>query len=217
MLPSGKILIVDDEPRMCESLSTLLGRQGHEVRTANSGHEAQGELSTHEFDLALLDMMMPDMNGHQLMDYINQSTPETLVIMMTGHATVDSAIGALRRGAYDYVRKPFEFDELVTTVGNALTQKRLKIENEIICGKLELTEERYRYLVENSPDIIYTLDEEGNFTFVSDASEHLLGYKRDQLIGKHYSTIIYEGDLDRAKWFFSERRTGDLDQGGETE
>jgi len=204
----AKILIVDDEPRIRDSLKLLLDEQGYDVYTVSSGQEAKDILSVYQFDLALLDMVIPDMNGHQLMEYIYETSPGTMVVIITGHASLDSAIGALRRGAYDYLRKPFEFEELLKTVQNALDQKKLKSEKEIINGKLTLSEERYRYLVQNSPDIIYTLDENGNFTFVSQAVKRLLGYDADQLIGKHYSTIIHDEDLERAQWVFNERRTG---------
>ena len=208
MLTNPKILIVDDEPRMCESLRLLLADQGYEICTANSGREALKLISRDAFDLALLDIVIPDMDGHQLMDHIYSQRPDTYIIIITGHASLDSAVIALRKGAYDYLRKPFEYEELLKTVQNALTQKRLKTEKELINGKLEVTQERYRYLVENSPDIIYTLDAEGNFTFISNAAERLLGFKPEELLGMHYSTIIYEEDQKKAKWFFNERRTG---------
>ena len=209
MANSPKILIVDDEPRMCESIRLLLSGRGYDIFTANSGKEAMELIGARQFDLALLDIVIPDMDGHQLMDHITSASPDTLIVVITGHASLDSAVNALRRGAYDYLRKPFEYEELLKTVQNALDQKQLRCEKEIINGKLEVTEERYRYLVENSPDIIYTLDSEGNFTFISDAVERLLGYKPEDLVGKHYSTIIHEDDLEKAKWFFNERRTGE--------
>ena len=206
---SPKILIVDDEPRMCESLRKLLGGKGYEVYTAGSGSEAQALLQDRRFDVALVDMLMPDTDGHQLMDLINEKSPDTDVIVITGDTSLESAIGALKRGAYDYVRKPFEFQELLTTIENALKQKRLTKENESINQKLEWSESRYRRLVENSPDIIYALDEAGNFTFISNAAERLLCVDRQQLISKHYNTIIHKDDQEKAKWFFNERRTGE--------
>jgi len=209
MSSKSKILVVDDEPLMCDSLIELLTIQGHEAFSANNGKEAKEILAQYEFELALLDMNLPDTNGHKLMDYIKALSPETLVIVITGNASIDSAIGALKRGAYDYVQKPFEYEYLTKTIQNALDQKRLKSENEIINRKLRLTEERYRNLVQNSPDIIYTLDEKGDFTFINYAAETLLGYDSGQLIGKHYSTIIHVGDLEKAEQVFNERRTGD--------
>jgi PAS domain S-box-containing protein len=204
-----KILIVDDEPRMCESLKYLFSDHQYEILTANSGKEALDLLTRGPYDIALLDMVMPDMNGHQLMDHINGKHPETAVIIVTGNATLDSAIGALRRGAYDFLRKPFEFDELLKTIENALNQKKLANENREINQKLSLSESRYRNLVENSPDIIYTLDDQGCFTFVSNAVERLLDFSSEALIGKHYSMIIHDDDLEKAHHYFRERRTGD--------
>jgi PAS domain S-box-containing protein len=136
------------------------------------------------------------------------------VIIITGYASLDSAIDALKRGAYDYVRKPFEFEELLATIKNALNQKNLQRENEIIQEKLKGSEKRYRHLVENSPDIIYMLDEAGNFSFISNAAERLLGVNREHLISKHYNTIIHEGDREKAKWYFNERRTGERSTSG---
>jgi two-component system cell cycle sensor histidine kinase/response regulator CckA len=214
MHDSPKILIADDEPRFCESLRFLLSSQGYQICTATSGLEAQNLLSSHQFDLALLDLVIPDIDGHQLLEHINRLYPETLVIIITGNGSLDSAVSALKKGAYDYLRKPFEYEELLATVQNALNQKRLKSEKEVINGKLEISEDRYRYLVENSPDIIYTLDSHGNFTFVSDAVERILGFKSGQLIGKHYTFIIHDDDLARAKWTFNERRTGDRSTSG---
>jgi len=206
---SPKILIVDDEPKMCESLRMLLGVKDYEVYTAASGAEARAILQDRHFDVALVDMVMPDTDGHQLMDLINQKDPDTDVIVITGDTSLEFAIGALKRGAYDYLRKPFEFEELLATVENALEQKRLKKENELINAKLEWSESRYGRLVESSPDIIYALDEAGNFTFISNAVERLLCMNREDLISRHYNTIIHEEDREKAKWFFNERRTGE--------
>ena len=94
MSSTPKILIVDDEPLMCDSLMELLTFQGYEALAANSGQGAKEILSKHEFELALLDMNLPDTNGHQLMDHIYSLNPKTLVIIITGHASMDSAIGA---------------------------------------------------------------------------------------------------------------------------
>ena len=203
-----KVLIVDDEPRMCESLGVLLSRQGYETYEGCSGKEAMEHLSKDTFDLVLLDIVMPDMSGHDIMDYIKSRDEDTLVIFMTGHASLDSAVESLRRGAYDYLTKPFDFEQLLKRVENAVGQIRLKKAHAAVSGKLELTERRYQFLVNASPDIIYTLDGHGVFTFISGAVESLLGYKTNELVGKHYSTIILDEDVPKAHNHFNERRTG---------
>jgi two-component system cell cycle sensor histidine kinase/response regulator CckA len=203
-----KVLIVDDEARMCESLSILLSRQGYETCEGHSGKEAMAYLEQDTFDIVLLDIVMPDMSGHQIMDYISNRKEDTLVIFMTGHASVDSAVESLRRGAYDYLTKPFDFEQLLKRIKNAADQIRLKKEHALVSGQLELTEKRYQYLVDASPDIIYTLNHEGRFTFVSGAVESLLGYKTGELVGEPFTTIIFEEDKNKASYRFNERRTG---------
>ena len=204
-----KILIVDDDPRMCESLTALLSNQHYVLKSCNSGSKAKEYLSNDYFDLVLLDIFIPDMNGYQIIDYINEKNYDTLVIVISGHTSIESAIKFIKKGAYDCIRKPFEPEKLLITIKNGLDHKRLKSENEIISEKLIRTENRYRYLVQNSPDIIYMLDSQGNFQFISDAVERLLGFPTDQLIGKHYTTITHKDDFEKAKWTFNERRTGD--------
>ncbi len=209
MVFTPKILIIDEGPELYERLRVLFDTKGYEVATAGSGEEARKILQDRRFDVILLDMAIADPDCDQLMELINQKSPDTDVVVITGDASLDSAVGALKRGAYDYVRKPFELEKLSTTVENALNLKKLKRENEAIHEKLEWSENRYHRLVENSPDIIYALDEAGNFTLISNAAERLLCVDREQLINKHYSTIIHEDDQERAKWFFNERRTGE--------
>ena len=209
MWRSPKIIVVDDEIRICKSLAYLLKSKDYEVTTAACGQDALASADQIAFDLAVLDIHLPDIFGTELIEKIKVRNPDISVIVITGDANLDSALAALRCGAYDYLRKPFELEEFLRTVENALNQKALKREKDKINHELYRSEEKYRYLVQNSPDIIYTLDADGNFTFLSEALEHLLGFTVDGLIGKHYSTIVCEEDRDKAQWFFDERRSGD--------
>jgi PAS domain S-box-containing protein len=208
MWRTPKILVVDDEIRICQSLAYLLKSKDYEVTTATCGRDAMALIDQNAFDLAVLDVHLTDILGTELMEKIKARHPDTSIIVITGDANLDSALAALRCGAYDYLRKPFEFEEFLRTVENAINQKTLKQEKDKINHKLYRSEEKYRYLVQNSPDIIYTLDAEGNFTFLSEALEHLSGFTVDGLIGKHYTTIVWEEDRDKAQWFFDERRSG---------
>ena len=115
---------------------------------------------------------------------------DTPVIFMTGHTTVETAIRALKNGAYSYLRKPIEFDELKMTVDNAIEKKRLIVRNRTVTVRLKKSEQRYRRLVQNSPDLIYTLDSDGNFLFVNNAVENLLGYKSTELLGTPYTSLF---------------------------
>jgi signal transduction histidine kinase len=124
----ARMLIVDDEPRMTESVKATLQGQGCEIETSNSSKEALAKLQTAVYDVALLDVKMPGLSGYQILDKLDRDEVQTVFIIMTGEASLDSAIEAVRRGASDYVRKPFEPDELLIRVGNAFKQKQLKDE-----------------------------------------------------------------------------------------
>ena len=204
--PEPRLLLVDDEPRLLASLHELLRDRGYHLTTASSGSEAVAHLSSQRFDLVLLDLRLPDIGGHEIMDFINARGIEADVIVMSGEVGIDAAIGALKRGAYDYLRKPYAREELLKTVDNALRQRRLANANAHIANQLENSEKMYRYLVDSSPDIIYTLNHEGRFTFVNDRAYQLLGFSRDELIGKHYSILVHDEDLERARYVFNERR-----------
>ena len=203
-----RLLLVDDEPMLLNSLCELLKGRGYHLVTASTGAEALFHLSKMKFDLALLDLRLPDYSGHEIMDFINSDGIDTKVIVLSGDTGIEAAIGALKRGAYDYLRKPHSREELLTTVDNALQQKRLENENKNIAWQLECSEKLYRYLVDSSPDIIYTLNDEGRFTFINDRAQQLLGLPPSDLIGKHYSELVHEEDLERARYVFNERRVG---------
>ena len=104
------ILIVDDERRMADSLGDLLREENYRVRTVYSGRSAVDVLRREQFHVVVTDLRMQEVGGLDLIRYIHDNFPETLVIVITGHASTDSAIEALRYQVFDYLRKPFEFD-----------------------------------------------------------------------------------------------------------
>ncbi len=202
------VFVVDDEKRMCESLKALLGPRGYEVTAFTSGELALRTIGDKSYDLFLLDICIPDLDGFSLMEHILNRLPDTPVIMMTGDVSVDSAVKALRHGAYDYLKKPFETEELVKTIDNALRQKMLQEINQEMEDRLRTSERRFRFMVQNSPDMIYTLDAKGKFTFINNAAERLFGYRSTDLVGKPYQAVLFDEDLDKACWRINERRTG---------
>jgi len=104
MNDSARILLVDDEPRFCESLSQILSLSGYNVTISYTGKEAVELLEGNTFDLLLLDVVLPDMPGYQIMDSLKDEDLGTATIMLTGNATVETAIEALKKGAYDYLK-----------------------------------------------------------------------------------------------------------------
>jgi DNA-binding NtrC family response regulator len=125
----GKLLIVDDEPIVRDSLGKWFREEGYEVAVAESASEALTRLVEHRWDLALVDIKMPGTDGIELQRRLHQIDPELLVIIMTGYASVETAVQALKNGAYDYVTKPFDPDDIANVVRNALSHRRTQQEN----------------------------------------------------------------------------------------
>ena len=153
------ILIVEDDPAFTSLLKRLLRHHKDlTLITAHSGQKAIQCLNANRVDLVLQDIGLPDMDGYQVMDHILQNFPEILVIVITGEVTIESAVNALRRGAYDYLRKPFESTDFVNTVDNALVRIKLERQHLQSEAKLRDSEEKYHQLFESESDAILVLD-----------------------------------------------------------
>ena len=124
-----RVLIVDDEKFIRDILADFLGMEGYVVRTAEDGTAALHELSQARYDLIISDLKMPRMGGIELLEQVGQRAPSALTVIMTGFGTVETAIDAMKRGAYDYVLKPFKLDEVVHVVQRGLEKQRMSAEN----------------------------------------------------------------------------------------
>jgi DNA-binding NtrC family response regulator len=131
------LLIVDDEASILEFLSMLFESEGFAVETARSTAEAQSALASRSFDLVLCDILMPDGNGLDLLKEIKSASPNTAVVMMTAYTSTKSAIEAMKLGAYDYVSKPFDVEELKIITQKALERVELADENVYLRHELE--------------------------------------------------------------------------------
>jgi len=130
------ILIVDDEQVVRDSLLHWFSEEGYEVEVAASAGEALSRLAARDLDLVIADIRMPGMDGLELLEKIRSEQLDTSVIVMTGYASVESAVRALKHGAFDYITKPFDPDDLSVAVRNALEQHRLKRENRLLRQQL---------------------------------------------------------------------------------
>ena len=123
-----RILVVDDEALIRWSLAERLKREGYQVLEAGDGSEARAIFTRTPIDLAILDFKLPDVDGVSLLKEIVAESPDTLAIIMTAHGSIDSAVAATKLGAYDYLSKPFDMNEMLTKIGNALETTRLRRE-----------------------------------------------------------------------------------------
>ncbi len=157
--PSGtldaksRILVVDDEKLIRDVLADFLSLEGYSVRTAEDGADAIAELDRSRYDMVISDLKMPHMGGLELLREVSSKFPETLTVIMTGFGTVETAIDAMKRGAYDYILKPFKVEEIVHIVQRGLEKRRLSAEN------LRLREALSLYKVSEAIAASLSLDE----------------------------------------------------------
>ena len=125
MAKQTSILVVDDNIELCETLADILQEKGYKVDLAYNGKEAEEKLNSRFFNIALLDIKLPDIEGTELLRILKEMHPTTEVIMISGYATLESSITALREGAFSYVIKPMDMDEVIATIEQALGKQRL--------------------------------------------------------------------------------------------
>src|SRR5437868_7387623 len=178
----GSILLVDDEEKILKALGRALRDAGHGVVETTSPRHAQRLLAERAFDVVLVDNVMPELNGLDLIREVVESTAEgerPQILMMTAHATVESALEAMKLGALDYLQKPFEIDELLVVVRRALEHQRLRTE--------------YRYLVNERDE---QFDHYG-IVGRSRAMEEVI--KRAELVAETKSTVLITGETGTGK------------------
>ena len=124
-MPLDLILVVDDEPSTCETLSDILELEGYAVLGARTGKAAKAIMRSERVDAVLLDLCLPDCSGMEILRFIKDTSPETEVLIVSGHATLDSAIEAMRYGAIGYVQKPVTVDEVLVSLKRALERQRM--------------------------------------------------------------------------------------------
>jgi len=152
-----KILVADDEPSMREFLDIMLKKEGYQVLLASNGEEVMKLIEKDIFDLVLMDIRMPRLDGIASLKKIKVSSPETIVIMITAFASADTAIRAMKEGAYDYITKPFKVEEIKLIIKNALEKKNLRKENTLL---KQVVRDRYHFenIIGQSPKMLALYD-----------------------------------------------------------
>jgi len=153
----GRIIVVDDEPGMREFLEIMLQKDGYSVLTAGDGKYAIDQIEKETFDLAIIDVQMPTMDGLDLLRRLNERSLDITVIMITAFASHETAIEAMKLGAYDYITKPFKIDEIKLVIKKALEKKRLVNENTRLKRELE-TKYGFGNIIGRSPLILQVFE-----------------------------------------------------------
>lgn len=149
-----RILVVDDEQDICKALTFLLKREGYDVASVNSGEEAISRLERESFDVVITDLKMGKLDGMAVLERAKEINPELPVIMMTAFASIESAVEAMKKGAVDYIVKPFHNEEIRLTVKRVLEQKRLVTENRALKQQISQRLSPCRDFVANSEAMI---------------------------------------------------------------
>ncbi|KYG60329.1 sigma-54 dependent transcriptional regulator [Bdellovibrio bacteriovorus] len=146
----SRILVVDDEESIREFLEIMLKKEGYEVTLAEDGQKAKDLLTKKTFDMIISDLQMPHVTGIELLKHVKESYPDTVFMLITAFGTTETAVEAMKMGAYDYLTKPFKIDEVRLNIQNALRSRNLEVENRSL--KKELVKEySFQNMVGNSP------------------------------------------------------------------
>ena len=158
MRRSGSILVIDDEEIMREILEALLTREGYQVRMASSGEEGLEIARSTPFDAAIVDVMMPGMDGIATLEELRKLDEDLPALMITAFASVETAIAAMKRGAFDYITKPFKNDEVLTVVRNAVERRQLVAENTALRQTLQAQYQKFAGIIGRSPRMKQVFD-----------------------------------------------------------
>lgn len=203
MNDTPKILLVDDEKRFADSLQNVLMHYNYSCIMASSGREAVRLLNEEQFDLALLDVGLPDMSGCDIAKYITSSCPHTTSIMLTGLNTVQTAVQSLKLGAYDFLSKPLNHDVLIKTLEKALQHNKLKQE-------LQVSNKRFQALSEATWEGV-VIHEHGKIIEANNQFFDMFGYSREDLnngltLDEILIPVSLEGTRQLVDYNFNTRR-----------
>ncbi len=192
------VLVVDDELGLLASLKQLLETYGYVAAVAAGGAAALTQLTENRYDLLVLDLGMPGIGGAAVLDFTIERCLDMAVIVISGTTSVVEATAAMRRGAIDYLRKPFGPDELLASIANATRKLRLERANRLMRDRVEASERLHRFLVNHSPDLIFMLDVEGRFSYLNKRVKALLGFETDALVKQPLACLVAPPDRDKA-------------------
>ena len=199
-----RILIVDDDENICRSLALIFAKKGYETEMAGTGREVLEKARGRFFNLALLDIKLPDMEGIELLAPLKTMYPDIALIIITGYASLETAVRALNEGASAYITKPLNMDEVLATVREALEKQRLVIENRRLIQQaqrelaerkradeaLQESENRFRSIAETASDAIIIFDRQESIFFWNQAAKAIFGYLPGEALGKLLTSMI---------------------------
>ena len=182
-MEKDKILIVDDEPDIALILKLQLEDAGYLTAIARDGAEGLETVAREKFDLVLLDIKMPRVDGLQMLERIQHSHQELAVVMMTAHGSEDIAVEAMKNGALDYIAKPFSTEDVLQKVKRAILLNRAKRQNFLLQQQLDEERQKMEAVLQGMADLLLAVDVNGRIITANLKAEQVLGLAKDQLVG----------------------------------
>ncbi|MGA1825785.1 MAG: response regulator [bacterium] len=201
-----QILVIDDDIITCKLLSYILKSAGYTSHTAQNGEQALEAVQNNFFNLALIDLNLPDLPGIEVMHKIRKLSPHTEAIIITGNASVDTAVRAMQDEAFSYVNKPIDKSYLLALITKALEQQKAKAEYKQ--GEKERI--RLATAIEQITESIIITDSEGKIQYVNPAFERISGFKRDEVMGKLSEMLWSDGNSQLSKTIWETLNRGKI-------
>jgi signal transduction histidine kinase len=195
--PMARVLVVDDHAAFAENVVDILSSAAHDVvlrcSAVRSALQALAAATSESFELALIDLHLPDAHGLDLAQQLKAICPYIQIVIITGDATIESAIGALDQGAFGYVLKPFRPQQLVETALRAVERARLLREREQLRTELERSERRNRDVIDGVPAFVTALDQAGRIVVWNSQLEKVSGFTRQEMLGTKGDSLVANG------------------------
>ncbi len=188
----SSILIVDDEPDIRETLSDMLEHEGYRVHAVGTGVAAIQQASQFRYGAVLLDIGLPDLDGHSVLKNLMEMDSKLPVVILTGQATEQNTIAPLTKGAFAYATKPYNPKEIKAVLRRAVGFRALSAKAETVETALSESEERFRSVVQSTADAIILADEGGQIVFWNKAAQRMFGHAADEVMGKPLTMIMPE-------------------------
>jgi len=188
--PLASILIVDDDPEVCEALHKILAHKGYRVQAVAYGAEAIQQVSQEKYEAVVLDMKLPDMDGQSVLRAMMELDPKLPIIVLTAYATLENTVGSLVKGAFAYLTKPYNPDEVMATLKRAVAVKCLAVKAEHVEHALSESEDRFRAVVESAYDAIIIADEDQVVVSANALARQYFGEERTTMLGCTLGEIL---------------------------
>lgn len=210
-----RILVVDDEQIIRDGCTRILQKMGHSITTAGNGQDALDKIRSVRYHIVLLDIKMPVLDGMEVMDVLKREQPDLLIVVITGHATIETAVEAMKAGAYDLLLKPFSADALKIAVNRALDHlnlaweaERLRQEKERSLIDIANEQSRIRTIVNSMACGILVTDNERNIALVNPIAPRMLGMDAESVIGRPMEEVTPQEKLiEMTRSLFNDKKT----------